>query len=143
MAYFYVSGSREVLTVTELISKLFNLPQVEPSDNVIWDNRPISEETLSQAGFSVAFLIEIQQYLMHRHLLRSFYEASAAAMCQLSNSDEFPYAIKSVHGKEIVKGLMVDTSQDNPVDLRESKTVELKEEKNEETVSNTSKASSD
>lgn len=142
MAYFYVSGTREVLTVTELISKLFNLPEIEPSKNIVWDSRPITEVMLSQAGFSVAFLLEIKQYLVDRHLLRSFYEASAAAMCQLSDNDEYPYTIKSITKREVVKGLVVDASHDDGlVDLRE-KIVEKKEEKIEESVSDASKTRS-
>lgn len=133
MAYFYVTGTREVLTITELISKLFNLPQMEPLGDTHWDSRPITEVVLSQISFAVGFLIETQQYLMHRHLLRNFYNASGAAMYQFSNSEEFPYAIKPVKGKEYVNGLIVAQNKYKWVDLRENGHVEVEndEEKKE------------
>uniref|UniRef100_A0A336MQF4 CSON005227 protein n=1 Tax=Culicoides sonorensis TaxID=179676 RepID=A0A336MQF4_CULSO len=120
MAYFYVSGTREALTVNELITQIFNLPYIEPSKNIIWDSRPISKETLCQAAFSVAFLIEVQQYLMHRHLLKSFYSASAAAMYSFSSKDEYPYTIKGVNENEIVEGVKFDLNLDEKIDLREN-----------------------
>ncbi|XP_063696954.1 piRNA biogenesis protein EXD1 [Culicoides brevitarsis] len=129
MAYFYISGNREALTVAELISKLFNLPYIEPSKNLSWNLRPIKEEIISQAAFSVGFLIEIQQYLMHKHLLKNFYRDSMAAMQFSCNDNDFPYTVKLVKGKEVIKNLRDPSIEDEaPVDLRE---IKKNEEKND------------
>lgn len=131
MAYFYVSGTREVLTINDLIATIFNFPQMELSKDVLWDSRPIMEDVLSQAAYSVAFLIEIQQFLTHRHLLRRFYEASAKAMHYHSYENEYPYDIKFMKGKEFVKNLVFDDSDDSPIDLRETQEPDAIEEKEE------------
>lgn len=102
MAYMYATKTREVLSINDLLTKVFNLPSVTANQDIEWLKRPLSQEIMLEAASKVAFLIELQQYLIHRRLLREFYSSATKAMCEISLEEHQTFSAKPCKGNEVI-----------------------------------------
>lgn len=92
----YVSNTKEVMPIDAVVQKMFGIP-IEQSIN--WTDRPMKNQEKMNAACNVAFLIDLADRLIHKYMLKSFYEVSHQIMYEMCDSEDIRMYCKPVRGK--------------------------------------------
>lgn len=91
-----VSNTKEVMPIDEIVQKMFGIP-IEQSIN--WTDRPMKKREKMIAACNVVFLIELADRLIHKYMLKNFYEVSHQIMYEMCDSEDIRMYCKPVRGK--------------------------------------------
>ncbi|XP_058830897.1 protein Exd1 homolog [Topomyia yanbarensis] len=76
------------LTIQQCLSKYLNLPNNFFDGNITFANRPLNENQRKAAAKNVAFLLALQDYLVHEVMLEPFYQSCNRYGASLAAGDE-------------------------------------------------------
>ncbi|XP_058462802.1 protein Exd1 homolog [Malaya genurostris] len=79
---------RNELTIQQCLSKYLNLPSNFFNGTVTFANRPLNDIQRKAAAKNVAFLLTLQDYLVHEVMLESFYRSCNRYGTSLAGGDE-------------------------------------------------------
>ncbi|XP_055529984.1 protein Exd1 homolog [Wyeomyia smithii] len=88
------------LSIQECLSKYLNLPNNFFDSTIAFANRPLTETQRKAAAKNVAFLLMLQDYLVHEVMLESFYQSCNQYSSSLAgNAEHFESIIKLSKGR--------------------------------------------